>query len=65
MARAPYPIDPWGNPYLFFGSGRMGQVGGPNAVLNNDCMNIIFFKSIGSTFNLLVGRQLCKFHVGN
>ena len=29
LTRRRIPIDPWGSPYLFFGSGRMGTVGSP------------------------------------
>ena len=27
LQRIKYPIDPWGNPYLFFGTGRIGEFG--------------------------------------
>lgn len=29
LDRALYPIDPWGNPYIFFGPGAIGVIGNP------------------------------------
>jgi type II secretory pathway pseudopilin PulG len=31
LQRRKYPLDPWGNPYLFFGPGRFGELGGGTA----------------------------------
>lgn len=34
LTRLRYPIDPWGNPYIFFGSGRLTVGGYPIAIAN-------------------------------
>ncbi|MCL5270366.1 MAG: hypothetical protein M1457_07430 [bacterium] len=36
LGRAKYPIDPWGNPYIFFGSGRMADVNNVNTAISYD-----------------------------
>jgi hypothetical protein len=53
--RSKYPIDPWGNPYLFFGPGRMGNVGGRIAITNETNFNTAVVYSMGP--NGLPGDQ--------
>ncbi len=50
LDRARYPIDPWGNPYVFFGTGRIGTFGGqlpPETQGNESDFNSAIVYSLG------------------
>ncbi len=45
--RSRYPIDPWGNPYIFFGPGQIGEYGYPTPLTNETNFNTAVIYCLG------------------